>query len=184
MTELASQGQLRAGLLRWALVLVPGMVLVGLLSGAFAGSTASNPWFVALTKPSLYPPPALFGIVWTILYALMGLATAIIITARGAWGREHAIIAFVVQLLLNLGWSPLFFAAHQITWALGLIVALDIAVIVTIWLYWRVRPIAGMLLLPYLAWILFATVLNYQFLVANPDADGKSAPAASQRIAI
>jgi translocator protein len=184
MTELASQSQLRAGLWRWALVLVPGLVLLALLVTAFSGSTSNNPWFLALTKPALYPPPALFGIVWTSLYALMGLALAIIITARGAWGREHAVIAFVIQLVLNLAWSPLFFAAHQITWALLLLVALDVAVLVTVWLFWRVRPVAGILLLPYFAWVLFATLLNYQFMVANPKLDGQNAAPTTQRIAI
>jgi translocator protein len=184
MTELASQSQLRAGLWRWALVLVPGLVLLGLLFSGLSGSNANSPWFAALTKPALYPPPAVFGIVWTALYALMGLALAIIITARGAWGREHAVIAFVVQLVLNLAWSPLFFGAHQITWALLLLMAMDVAVIVTIWLFWRVRPLAGMLMLPYLAWILFATVLNYQFMTANPKLDGQDGPPAIQRIAI
>jgi translocator protein len=184
MTELASQAQLRAGLLRWALVLVPGIVLLGLLSSAISGSGPQNPWFASLVKPSIYPAPAAFGIVWTILYALMAFALAIVITARGAWGREHAVIAFVVQLLLNLAWSPLFFAAHQITGALVLLVVLDVAVIVTVVLFWRVRPLAGMLMLPYMAWVLFATLLNYQFLAANPNADGQNAPHAVERIQI
>jgi translocator protein len=184
MTELASRGQLRASFLRWALVLVPGIVLLGLLSAALSGSGPNSAWFRSLVKPALYPEPALFGIVWTILYALMGFAVAIVITARGAWGREHAVIAFGVQLLLNLAWSPIFFAAHQISWALVVIIALDVAVGVTTYLFWRVRPIAGMLMLPYLAWILFATVLNYQFLAANPDASGKTSPNAVERVAI
>ena len=173
MTELASRGQLRAGFLRWALVLVPGVVLLGFLSGAVAQSGPGNPWFDALSKPSLYPPPGIFGIVWSALYVMMGVALAMVVAARGAWGREPAIVAFVVQLLLNLAWTPLFFGAHQITGALILIVVLDIAVVVTILLFWRVRPVAGMLLLPYLAWILFATLLTWQFLAANPRADGQ-----------
>ena len=173
MTELASRGQLRAGFLRWALVLVPGIVLLGFLSREVAGGGPGSPWFDALSKPALYPPPQLFGIVWTALYLLMGVALAVVAAARGAWGREPAIIAFVVQLLLNLAWTSMFFGAHQITGALILIAVLDIAVLVTIWLFWRVRPIAGTLLLPYLAWILFATLLTWQFLAANPGADGR-----------
>ena len=173
MTELASRGQLRAGFLRWALVLVPGILLLGFLSGAVVQSGPGNAWFDALNKPSLYPPARVFGLVWSALYALMGVALAIVIAARGAWGREQAIVAFVVQLLLNLAWTPLFFGAHQITGALVLIAVLDVAVIVTIGLFWRVRPIAGILLLPYLGWILFATLLTWQFLAANPGADGR-----------
>lgn len=178
MTELASPGQLRASYLRWALVLVPGIVLLGFLMSALVQGGPGNPWFDGLVKPSLYPAPQVFGIVWSVLYAMMGLALAVIMTARGAWGRREAVIAFIVQLLLNLAWSPLFFGAHQITAALFLLVAIDIAVMVTIYLFWRVRPLAAWLLVPYLAWTLFATLLNWQFLEANPGADGQ--PAAQQ----
>ncbi|MBK6801621.1 TspO/MBR family protein [Novosphingobium sp.] len=172
MTELASPGQLRASFLRWALVLVPGIVLLGFVSGRMAQSGPGNPWFAALVKPDIYPPPAAFGIVWTILYILMGLALAMIVTARGAPGRGLAIGVFAVQLLLNLVWSPLFFGMQQITYALYLLFAIDVAVLATVALFWRVRPLAGAMLLPYLAWVLFATLLNWQFLEANPGADG------------
>jgi benzodiazapine receptor len=182
MTELASPGQLRAAFLRWALVLVPGIVLLGFLMSAVASSGPGNPWFDGLVKPALYPPPQLFGIVWGVLYAMMGLALAVIMAARGAWGRREAVIAFIVQLLLNLGWSPLFFGAHQMTWALVLLGAIDIAVMVTIYLFWRVRPLAAWLMVPYLAWSLFATLLNWQFLQANPGADGQPAAPQVQRI--
>ena len=182
MTELASSGQLRAAFLRWALVLVPGMVLLGFLSSALSGSGPASPWFDALTKPTIYPPPLVFGIVWSVLYAMMGLALAVIMSARGAWGRGRAVVAFVVQLLINLAWSPMFFAAHQITGALVVIGLLDVAVAVTIWFFWRVRPLAAALLMPYLAWILFATLLNWQFLEANPGADGQHGAPAVQRI--
>lgn len=176
MAELASQGQLRMSLLRWALVLIPGVLLLGMLSGAF-GNGASDPWFVALRKPSLYPPPQTFGIVWTALYVMMGFALAIVVSARGAPGRKAAIIAFAVQLALNLAWSPVFFAAHQITAALILLIAIDVAVLVTLVLFQRVRPLAALLLVPYLAWLLFASYLNWEFLAANPDADGRSSAA-------
>ncbi len=182
MTELASAGQLRASVLRWALFLVPGIVLLGFLSAEMSVSGPQNPWFAALDKPTLYPPPETFGIVWTALYALMGLSLAMVASARGAGGRAVAVMAFVVQLALNLAWSPLFFGAHQITAALVLLVVLDLAVFLTIALFWRVRPIAALLLVPYLAWILFATVLNWEFRVANPELDGRDAPSATTRI--
>lgn len=172
MMSLASPAQLRASFIRWSLFLVPGIVLLGALSGRVGGG-AGTPWFASLVKPSLYPPPAAFGIVWTILYVLMAVALVNIVTARGAAGRRLAIIAFCLQLALNLAWSPLFFAAHQITAALILLLAIDAAVLITLVLFWRVRPLAGALLVPYLAWVLFATALNWQFLEANPDADGR-----------
>ena len=93
-----------------------------------------------------------------------------------------AFAAFALQLVLNLAWAPLFFGMHQISQALYLIAALDVAVLATVVLFWRVRPRAGLLLVPYLAWVLFATVLNWQFLAANPDADGMPTGNAVTRI--
>lgn len=170
MSELASPGQLRAALLRWSLFLGPLLLLLGFLSGAVAGSGAGNPWFNDLAKPSLYPPPATFGIAWSALYLLMGVALAMVVTARGAAGRGLAIGAFAVQFLLNLAWSPVFFGMHRITGAFYLLLAIDLAVIVTLVLFHRVRPLAAYLLLPCLAWVLFASLLNWQILQANPEA--------------
>ncbi|MDE2406123.1 MAG: tryptophan-rich sensory protein [Sphingomonadales bacterium] len=182
MTELASSQQLRAAFLRWSLVTVPAILALGFLSGVVAGSTAENPWFQALVKPGIYPPPQTFGIVWSILYLLMGLALAMLITAHGARGRGAAIAAFAVQLVLNLAWSPLFFGAYRISAALYLLLAIDVTVLLTVVLAARVRPRAALLLLPYLAWVLFATVLNWQILKLNPEADGVPAVAEGQKI--
>ena len=182
MNLLASRGQLRASLLRWVLLLVPAILLLGSLSGLLSGSGPDNAWFASLAKPAIYPPPALFGLAWTVLYILMGVALALICSAWGAYGRGAAILAFALQLALNLAWSPLFFSAHQITAALVLIVLLDAAVLVTIILFWRIRWLSGALLLPYLAWILFATLLTWQFLELNPEADGREVSGAVQRI--
>jgi len=164
---IASTWQLRATTIRWSLVLVPAIILLGVLSSRLSGAGIEDPWFAALEKPAIYPPPWIFGLVWTILYGLMGFSLALIFGARGARGRRAATLAFVIQLALNLAWSPLFFAAHQITQALVLIAVLDIAVLVTIVLFWKIRPMAGMLLLPYLAWVLFATLLTWEFREAN-----------------
>ena len=168
MTVLASSGQLRASFLRWSLFVVPAVLFLGFFSGQLANSGPGNLWFSDLVKPSLYPPPAVFGIVWSVLYVLIGFALVLVITARGAPGRKAAIVAFVVQLLLNLAWSPLFFGAHQMLAALVLLGVLDLAIVVTVVLFRKVRPLAAVLLLPYLAWCLFATLLNAQFLAANP----------------
>lgn len=182
MSILASREQLQASLLRWILLLVPAVLLAGFLSGELSGSGPGNPWFDSLVKPAIYPSPASFGLAWTVLYILMGMAFALVCAAWGARGRRAAIIAFLVQLALNLAWSPLFFGAHQITAALVLILVLDVAVIVTIGLFWRVRWLAGALLLPYLAWVVFATLLTLQFLQLNPGADGREVSGAVQRI--
>lgn len=181
MNRLASPAQLRASYIRWALFLVPLVLLLGFVSGQLGGD-ASGPWFVALAKPAIFPPPAAFGIVWPILYALMGLAAAMVCAAWGSRYRLPAILAFVLQLVVNLAWSPVFFGQHEITLALYVIVMLDVAVAITMVLFWKVRRTAALLLVPYLAWILFATVLNYEFLRLNPEADGSDGSYAVQRI--
>lgn len=182
MNVIASSGQLRTSLLRWALVLVPSTLLLGMISGRLAGSNPDSAWFSALIKPALYPPPATFGIVWSILYVLMGIACAMVAAAKGARGRRVALVAFAVQFVLNLSWSPLFFTAHMLTGSLILIVLVDIAVATTIVLFHKVRPVAAYLLLPYLLWVLFATYLNWAFLEANPALDGVEVSGAVQRI--
>ena len=181
MNMLASRGQLRASFIRWALFTVPVLLLLGLLSGKVAGSGPGNPWFDYLEKPAIFPPPATFGIVWTILYVLMGLALALVCAAWGARGRTAAIAAFAVHFLLNIAWSPVFFAYHQMSLALGIIAAMIVSLLAVIWLFRKVRPLAAALLLPYLAWLVFAAVLNWQFLQLNPEADGAEPYKAVQR---
>ena len=169
MTELASPGQLRASLLRWSLFLAPLLLLLGTISGMMSNSGENNFWFAGLEKPAIYPPPATFGIVWTVLYLLMGVALAMVVTARGAPGRTLAMGVFVVQFLLNLVWSPVFFGMQLLVPGLYLLLAIDVAVLATVALFYRVRPLAALLLVPYLAWVLFAAVLNWQFVQANPE---------------
>ena len=166
MTGLASRGQLRASFLRWALFTVP-LCLLGVIPGRVW--TADSLWFQSLEKPAIFPPPIWFGIVWTTLFVLMGLALAMVCAAWGARGRTAAIVAFAVQFLVNLAWTPVFFGLHRIREGLIVLGVLDVLVIVTIVLFWRVRRVAALLLLPYLAWIAFATLLNWEFLQANPD---------------
>lgn len=180
MTALASRGQLRASVLRWALFTVPLVLLLGFLSGRVGGD-AQSLWFQSLTKPAIFPPPMWFGIVWSILYAMMGFALALICAAWGARGRGLAIGFFVLQLMVNLAWSPVFFGLHDMRAALVVIGVLDVLVIVTIVLFWRIRWLAGALLLPYLAWILFATVLNWQFIEANPGGGQEAGSGAVER---
>jgi len=182
MNEIASPGQLRLAYLRWALVTVPAIVFLGFLSGRLANSGFGNRWFDALLKPDFMPPGWAFGVAWTILYILMGLALAIVIHARGARGRGLAITLFLVQLLLNLTWSPLFFRAHQVDNALVLILLLFVLVAVTTFVFWRIRQMAGLLLLPYLAWLGFASALNYEIGRLNPDAETLVAPALKTQI--
>ena len=176
MNRLATPAQRRTGFRRWALILAPLVLLLGMASGYVSGSGAENPWFAALEKPALYPPPVLFPIVWTLLYLMMGAALALVLAARPSRVRLRATLAFVVQFALNLAWSPVFFAAHQLVWALVVILALDVALLATIALFARVDRRAAWLLVPYLAWALFATGLNWQLWVDNPQAEATSGP--------
>lgn len=184
MNYLASSGQLRASLLRWSLFTVPLLIVLGSFSARAGGSGPGNPWFDNLVKPAFYPPPLAFPIVWFILYVLMGISLAMILSARGANGRGLAVVAFVVQLALNFSWSPVFFAMHQITVAFWIAVAMGITTLITIVLFWRIRPVAGMLLLPYLAWICVACTLNYEIGRLNPDADGAFGSSSTVRVEI
>ena len=182
MNMLASRGQLRASFIRWALFTVPLIVLLGFLAG-MVGSPNTE-WFQGLAKPDIYPEPKWFGIVWTILYIMIGISLALVASAWGARGRSAALIAFAVHFLLNLAWSPTFFGAHQITAALVILVLIVITLLVVMALFWKVRRLAALLLIPYLAWVCFATALNYEFLRLNPDADGGSQGEAVERVRI
>ena len=182
MNMLASRGQLRASFIRWALFLVPLCVLLGFLSGMLGSPDTS--WFQGLVKPGIYPEPKWFGIVWTILYVMIGFALALVASAWGARGRTAALWVFAVHFALNLAWSYVFFGAQQISGALALLVAIVLTLLVVIALFWRVRRLAAVLLLPYLAWVLFAMVLNYQFLQLNPQADGGTPEGAVERVRI
>ena len=171
MNRLASPAQLRASLIRWALFLVPLVVLLGFVAGRLGGD-ADSAWFQALDKPAIFPPPATFGIVWGILYAMIGLAFAFVCSAWGSRMRGLAILAFFAQLAANLAWSPMFFGQQQIGYAFYIILAVDVLAVIATVLFFKVRKWAGLLMLPYLAWIFFPTVLNWQFWVLNPDASG------------
>jgi len=170
MTGIASKAQLRMSFLRYALFTVPAVLLIGTVVGQLSGSGYGNPWFDALQKPNIMPPGWVFGVVWTILYVLLGLSLAMVLHARGAEKRSRALGLFGIQLLLNFAWSPVFFALHQIGPALSIIAAMAVGTFALILVVWRIRPLAGLLLYPYLAWLMFAGLLNYEIMNLNPNA--------------
>ncbi|MEP3051180.1 MAG: TspO/MBR family protein [Erythrobacter sp.] len=167
MSFLASKAQLRASLIRWSLFLVPLMVLLGFMAGKLG--SPETLWFQSLVKPSIFPPPITFGIVWTLLYIMIGFAVALVASSWGAFGRRLALILFAFHFVFNLAWTPVFFGGQNIIGGLIVIGIVDLTLLAVLWAFWRVRRTAAYLLLPYLAWVLFATFLNYQFLVENPD---------------
>jgi len=125
-------------------------------------------WYSRLTKPSWNPPDAVFGPVWSVLYLLMA-AAAWLVWRETDWGGFAGPLAFyVVQLVFNGAWNWLFFGRHRPAVALLDIGALWLAVAATLIAFWKVVPLAGMLLIPYLAWITFASVLNFKLWRLNP----------------
>lgn len=182
MTELATPGQLRMSFVRWALVTVPAIVLVGSLMGVLSNSGYNNRWFTAMDLPAIVPPGWVFGLIWPILYIMLGLALAMILNARGARGRGLALTLFFAQLLLNFAWSPVFFALHQVTAALWLILAILALTIATAFAFGAIRRAAAWLLVPYMVWLSFASILNFQIDVRNPDAETLVPPAATTQI--
>lgn len=139
----------------------------GYLSGT-AGDGATSAWYQALEKPAFHPPAWVFGPVWTVLYALMGVA-AFLVWREGV--RRPAVQAalglFAAQLVLNLAWTPAFFGAESLTAASAIIVALLGVLAATVWRFFGVRRLAGWLLVPYLVWVAFATVLTLSIRALN-----------------
>jgi translocator protein len=148
------------GRLRDALGLAGFLALSFAIAGTGAAVTATSvgDWYQGLAKPAFNPPDALFGPVWSVLYAMIAVAGWRIWRLRGA--REPALLAWAVQLGLNLGWSFLFFGARLIGAALIEIVALLAAIVVSARLFWRIDRGAALLLAPYAAWVAYATLLN------------------------
>lgn len=136
--------------------------LLAWLALCFAAAAAGSfftpgAWYASLHKPSWNPPGWLFGPVWTLLYAAMAVA-AWLVWQRG-WSR--ALGWFGIQLALNAAWSPVFFGMQRIDLALVIMLLLWIAIAATTAAFFRVRRAAGWLLVPYLAWVTFAAVLNW-----------------------
>ena len=182
MNQLASSSQLRMSLIRWALFVIPAIMFLGFMSGTISGSSEENRWFAELVKPEAQPPGWVFGVVWPILYFMTGLAFAMVLHARGARFRGLAVALFLGQLVLNLAWSPVFFGRHQVTTALFLIVGIWVMAIATTFAFGRVRAAAAWLMVPYLVWLSFAAILNFQIDRLNPDAESLYVPAASTQI--
>jgi tryptophan-rich sensory protein len=144
-------------------------LLVTLAVGASA-SVFTEPnitsWYAGLTHPSFAPPNWVFAPVWTTLYVLMAVAAWRVWRITGT--RSLEIGAYAVQLIFNFAWSAIFFAAHRIGLAFIEICVLLVLILVTTILFWRRDQVAGLLLLPYLAWTGFAAVLNDAFWALNP----------------
>ncbi len=136
-------------------------VAVGAVSGFF--TTAEIPgWYQTINKPTWNPPSWLFGPVWTTLYVMMGIALFLVWKSNtGEALKRKAITLFAVQLILNFFWSFIFFNQQQPGWALVEIIMMWLAILLTIFAFAKVDKVAAWLLVPYISWVSFATILNY-----------------------
>lgn len=160
---------------KYALVTVPAIVTLGIASGWLSNSGHANGWFDGLAKPVFMPPGWVFGVAWPILYVLIGLSLALILAEPPSEGRRKGLTLYFTQLALNFAWSPIFFAAHEVQAALIAIFAMTAVAAMAAGQFFRIRPLAGALMVPYLAWLCFAAALNAAIGKLNPAA-GTSLP--------
>jgi len=153
------------------MVLVPLLLVLGGLSARLAGSTEDNAWFQTLSLPALQPPGPVFGIAWSILYTLIGVAAALVWGHKRAPGRGLALGLFALGFAINLAWSPTFFRFHLILPALVIIGVMFIVAVATTFAFAKVSRVAPWLMVPYLVWLCFAAALNARVMVLNPSAD-------------
>jgi len=153
----------------WIKVLVCVAVMLFLGgAGGWVTARAIPGWYAGLEKPPGTPPNAVFGPVWSVLYLMMGVALARVWHfAPAGPEKRRAITRFVIQLVLNLAWTPLFFGAHLVSVALAVIVALWVMILLTIFAFKPLDRIAAFLLVPYLIWVGYAGYLNAGFFVLN-----------------
>ena len=148
--------------LDWALL--PVFVIIPFLL-AFVGQLLSgsmpNAWYNQLDKPPFNPPAWLFGPVWTLLYISMGLAAWLVWRDRRNHRVAQPLAIFVIQLLINVSWSPVFFGLQNPGLAFVVIIVLWVAILLTTRAFFRVSRLSGWLMVPYLGWVSFAAVLNW-----------------------
>ncbi len=140
-------------------------ILIPLLVGGIATfftTSGVNGWYAMANKPSFNPPNWLFAPVWTALYIMMGIALFLVWKSEGDKAiKQTAFILFAVQLLLNFLWSFIFFYAKQPGWAFVDIIAMWIAILLTIIWFTKISTTASWLLVPYIFWVTFASLLNF-----------------------
>jgi len=150
------------GLLGWLLVTAVAAAIGG------AASMQAGGVYTEMVRPEWAPPGQVFSPVWMVLYALMAIAAWLVWRVDGWRGARTALTLYLVQLVFNALWSWLFFGWRLGGWAFAEILLLWLAIVATLLAFWRIRPLAGALLLPYLAWVSFAAFLNYTVWQLNP----------------
>ena len=137
------------------------LCFAAMIAGSYFTSASLPEWYAALHKPAWTPPNWIFGPVWFVLYLLMGIAAWLVWKEGGLFRTKLPITFFVVQLVLNVLWSYIFFKLRLPGIAFGEIVALWLAMLATTIAFWQVRALAGALMLPHLAWVGYAAALNF-----------------------
>jgi benzodiazapine receptor len=141
-------------------------LMVGGIAGIFTAK-AVPAWYATLSRPSFNPPNWLFGPVWTTLYIIMGISLYLVWSQPESKERNMALAVFAVQLALNFGWSFIFFYFRQLGFALIEIVILWFGIAAMMILFYKLRPLAAYINIPYLLWVSFATVLNAAYYRLN-----------------
>ena len=132
------------------------------MAAGWVGSQFSpGDWYASISKPPWNPPSTVFAPVWIFLYILMGVSAWLVWREQGFTGARIALVFFIVQLFLNGLWSYLFFGLNNPLAAFIEILVLWLLILITLILFWRVKPLAGAFLIPYLGWVGFASVLNF-----------------------
>jgi translocator protein len=138
-----------------------GWLALSFAAGWIGSRYMPGTWYESLAKPSWNPPNAVFGPVWSVLYVLMGVSAWLVWRRAGFSGAGAGLALFFVQLILNSLWSYLFFGLHRPAVAFFDIVVLWMVILAVVILFWQAQRVAGALLLPYLAWVGFASYLNF-----------------------
>lgn len=139
---------------------------LGSIAGMFTAGAVPE-WYASLNRPSFNPPNWLFGPVWTILYIIMGISLFLIWKQSKSKERNLAIFVFCLQQALNFAWSFIFFYFNMIGFALIEIILLWICIVIMIILFYKIKPIAAYINIPYLLWVTFATILNAAYYILN-----------------
>jgi len=138
----------------------------GFIGSLFTTSSITN-WYAFINKPLFSPPNWIFGPVWTLLYILMGVSAFLIWQKRDNLKTKPALIFYGIQLILNALWSIIFFGMHNPGLALLEIVILWLFILITLIKFYKINKTAGLLFIPYLAWVSFASILNYAIWMLN-----------------
>jgi len=153
---------------------ITGLIISLLICFIVAGlgaltSINAGEFYAALAKPDWAPPAWLFGPAWTVLYIIMAIASWLVWRQEGFGAAQIALSLYLTQLVFNALWSWLFFSLHNGMWAFIDISLLWVSLVILIYQFWKISIVASIMLLPYILWVSFATMLNFSIWQLNPE---------------